>query len=73
MGAIDQAFGRWRCWRRFRGGHWERWTLDEPMLAMRWLRLDECPLPGFGGLFWRCHQREDYDQGYPRSTTVKEG
>jgi hypothetical protein len=49
MNWADHIFSRWRWWRRWRGGHWERWYIDTPVGSCLWFRERLWPdRPGLG-------------------------
>lgn len=45
---LDAAFGRFQWWRRLRGGHWEHWLIDWPVLSDMWLPNEHGTRPGLG-------------------------
>lgn len=38
---VSYLFDRYQWFRRWRGGHWERWWMDAIQSAL-WMRVDEC-------------------------------
>jgi hypothetical protein len=39
---LDYLFDRFARYRRWRGGHWERWWLDFPVASFQWERTLGC-------------------------------
>lgn len=63
---LDFYLGGFRWWRRRRGGHWELWLMDPPVMDDIWMHPVQCSLntrgqlarhPGLGFMPSRC---EDY-------------
>lgn len=55
---------RFRWYRRWAGGHWERWYVDYPVCGDYWFRTDGCYLkretrPGLCRVLHKC---EDYPE-----------
>jgi hypothetical protein len=39
---LDAFLSPLRLWLRARGGHWEYWYVDHPVLSDVWHRVDRC-------------------------------
>ena len=48
MVRFDWIFDRWQWWRRWRGGHWERWIIDYPVCSELWMQRPHGGRPGLG-------------------------
>lgn len=51
-GWLDHWLSRFKWWRRWRGGRWERWFIDTPVGSWLWFRNPRWPAadprPGLG-------------------------
>lgn len=36
---------RFKWFRQWHGGHWERWYIDFPVCSDIWIQFDECNIP----------------------------
>jgi hypothetical protein len=33
---------KFKCYRKWKGGHWEKWIIDFPFCSNIWLQVDRC-------------------------------
>lgn len=53
----EVLFSRFRWYRRWRGGHWEKWWIMPPVASTMWLQGEHGTRPLGGGILDEC---EDY-------------
>jgi len=46
MWLLDYLLDRFRWYRHFCGGHWERWYIAYPVCSYCWVQVDRCHLDG---------------------------
>lgn len=64
---VESWASRWRWYRRWCGGHWERWWIDMPVASSMWLQNAHGERPGLGVI------REACEDWTPRVTLPSTG
>jgi hypothetical protein len=57
LAIFDSTASRWRWYRRWQGGHWERWFIGPPVASTMWLQNVHGERPGLGVI---CDECEDW-------------
>lgn len=57
LALVDHTASKWRWYRRWCGGHWERWFIDVPVASTMWLQNVHGERPGLGVV---CDECEDW-------------
>lgn len=48
LAIVESTASKWRWYRRWCGGHWERWWIDSPVAGSIWLQNAHGERPGLG-------------------------